>query len=80
VAAEPADADVWQRDFGERLRAIRSQRALSQAQLAARADLDPSYVSSVECGHRNVSLATICTFAQALRVPVREFFVSASFR
>jgi transcriptional regulator with XRE-family HTH domain len=42
---------------------------LSQAELAHRADLDVTYISSVERGRRNVTLATIHLLARGLDVP-----------
>jgi len=45
--------------FGERVRALRAARGLSQEALADRADLHRTYVGSVERGERNVSLDSI---------------------
>jgi transcriptional regulator with XRE-family HTH domain len=58
--------------FGQRLRALREDRELSQEQLAHKAGLDRTYVSSCERGKRNVSLSTICKFAEALGVAPHE--------
>lgn len=55
-------------DFGRRLKALRSARGLSQEQLANRAGLDRTYVSSCEAGRRNVTLRTIVRLAEALSV------------
>ena len=54
--------------FGQRLRELRRSAGLSQEELADRAGLDRTYVSSCERGHRNVSLITVCSFAAALSV------------
>lgn len=40
--------------------------------MAHRAGLHPTYVSSLECGHRNVSLENIVRLAHALEMPVAE--------
>jgi transcriptional regulator with XRE-family HTH domain len=56
------------RRFGQRLRALRKQRELSQEKLAELAGLHFTYVSSVERGKRNLSLINIVRLARALKV------------
>ncbi len=58
--------------FGQRVRDFRSRLAISQEELADRAGLDRTYVSSVERGHRNVSLENIVRLAMALGVDAGE--------
>ena len=58
--------------FGQRLRLLRKEESISQEELAARAGVHRTYVSSVERGERNVSLETIAKLANALGVPLRE--------
>ena len=70
------DAATVQKRFGARLRALRLAQELSQEKLAFEADLDRTYVNSVEMGKRNVSLVNIVKLAKALHVPVSELFVS----
>lgn len=48
------------------LRRIRIATGLSQEDLAARAGLHRTYVSSIERGHRNVSVENIFALATAL--------------
>lgn len=60
--------------FGARLRELRQEAGLSQEALAHACDLDRTYVSSVERGHRNVGLLNIERFAAALGISPREFF------
>lgn len=64
-------ADVQIR-FGERLRAVRQQRGISQEKLADLAGLHRTYVSSIERGERNVSLVNIERLAAALGVAMAE--------
>lgn len=64
-------ADVQLR-FGERLREVRQQRAISQEKLAELAGLHRTYVSSIERGERNVSLVNIERLAGALNVTMAE--------
>ena len=58
--------------FGDKLRRLRKSREVSQEELAARAGLHRTYVSSVERGERNVSLETIDKLARALGLPMGE--------
>lgn len=60
--------------YGDRLRQIRTEKGVSQEALAASAELHRTYVSSVERGERNVSLVNIARLAEALGVPIRDFF------
>jgi transcriptional regulator with XRE-family HTH domain len=50
---------------------------LSQEQLAERAGLHRTYVSSVERGQRNVGLDNILDLAAALEVPAARLFEDA---
>lgn len=58
--------------FGLRLRELRHARRLSQMALADAADLDHTYVSSCERGHRNISLVNIHRLARGLGVAPEE--------
>jgi len=60
--------------YGNRLRQIRLEKGVSQEALAAAAELHRTYVSSVERGGRNVSIVNIARLAEALGVPIRDFF------
>lgn len=54
--------------FGEQLRELRLASGYSQEELAHRAGLDRTYVSSCERGRRNLTLEAIVKFADALSV------------
>lgn len=54
--------------FGRRLRAIRTERGLTQESLGAAAGLERTYVSDAENGARNATLRTIGKLAKALGV------------
>jgi transcriptional regulator with XRE-family HTH domain len=60
------------RRFGRRVRARRDVLGISQEELAARADLDRTYVGGVERGERNVSLVNIYRLAKALEISARD--------
>jgi transcriptional regulator with XRE-family HTH domain len=54
--------------FGRNVARIRSQRGLSQDELAEQADLDRTYVSGIERGVRNPGIKTVLRIARALGV------------
>lgn len=61
-----------QMDFGNRVRELRKQKALSQEALAFACNLDRTYIGGVERGERNISLRNICKIAKALGVQARD--------
>jgi len=58
--------------FGNAVREIRTQRAMSQEALADRCGLDRTYISGIERGERNPSLTNILKIADALGVRAAE--------
>lgn len=64
--------------LGRNLRRLRLAAGLSQEELAARARLHRTYVSSVERGNRNVSLENIFALAAALDADPRELLAPLS--
>lgn len=67
------ESSIKQR-FGQRVRALRKERGLSQEALAERSGLDRTYISGIERGLRNVALQNIEVLAQALDIPIAELF------
>jgi len=59
---------------GARLRGLRKDRGLSQAEVASRANLQETYLGAVERGQRNISLKTLERIAEALGVDEIEAF------
>ncbi len=53
--------------FGANVRAKREAKVLSQEKLAELADLDRTYISSVERGLRNISMLSVIRIAKALK-------------
>jgi transcriptional regulator with XRE-family HTH domain len=53
--------------FGANVRAKREAKELSQEKLAELADLDRTYISSVERGARNISMLGVVRIAKALK-------------
>jgi transcriptional regulator with XRE-family HTH domain len=58
--------------FGTNLRKTRVDKGISQEALAELAGLHRTYVSSVERGERNVTLATVEKLARALGVSMSK--------
>lgn len=52
---------------------------MSQKDLSYAADLDRSYIASVENGQRNISIVNIEKIAIALKVTTKQFFDHAEF-
>ena len=65
--------------IGQRIKELRDTKAQSQKDLAYAADLDRSYIASIENGQRNVSIVNIEKIAMALGVTLKEFFENAEF-
>ena len=63
--------------YGLALRRLRTERGLSQERMAHLADLDRSYVSGIERGERNPSLANILKLTAVLGVNVSELAAAA---
>lgn len=55
--------------FGTNLRRFRTQKGYSQEKFAELCGLHRTYISDIECFHRNVSLVNIQKIADALDIP-----------
>ena len=55
-------------EFGDRVRARRQELGWSQEQLALKANINRTYIASLESGVRNPSLDLIARLASALKV------------
>lgn len=64
--------------FGERVRELRSERQLSQEELAHRAGMHWTYLGGIERGERNPALLNIAKIAMALEVPLADLFAGFS--
>lgn len=58
--------------FGKKVKTLRIEKGWSQEKLALTADLDRTYVSSIEAGRRSVSIVVIEKLAKALNVDLTE--------
>jgi transcriptional regulator with XRE-family HTH domain len=60
--------------IGDRLRALREEKQLSQGHIEKRTGLLRCYVSRVENGHTIPSIETLEKWARALEVPLYQIF------
>jgi len=58
--------------LGENIKRIRAEKNMTQGDLCRALDLDRAYISNVENGNKNPTLATIEKIAGALSVSVDE--------
>jgi transcriptional regulator with XRE-family HTH domain len=63
---------------GERIRAIRKAKELTQQQLAELSGMDDTYIGSLERGERNFSIDTLEKILIALNIPLSELMYSDS--
>lgn len=60
--------------FGSNLKILRTQRRITQVELAKRTGLHQNYISEIEHGKRNITLRVMEIIAKALGVREKEFF------
>jgi transcriptional regulator with XRE-family HTH domain len=60
--------------FGKRVKALRIEKGWSQEKLALNADLDRTYIPSIEKGERNVSITVIEKISKALKINIKHLF------
>jgi transcriptional regulator with XRE-family HTH domain len=58
--------------LGQRLRALRKQRGLSQERLGERSSLSGKFIGEVERGEKSISIDSLYHVAVALDVPLRQ--------
>jgi transcriptional regulator with XRE-family HTH domain len=69
-----------QKRVGLRIKELRNKQGYSQEKLALEADLDRTYINSVENGRRNISIKSLSKIAFALDASLCEFFNCDFFR
>jgi transcriptional regulator with XRE-family HTH domain len=60
--------------LGQRVRSLRKSKNLSQEELARISHVDRTYITSLENGHRNVSILLIQKICEGLGVSLKAFF------
>jgi DNA-binding XRE family transcriptional regulator len=66
--ARKAPRDPHLKKVGDRIREIRSQRVMSQEEVAHRVGVDRTYQSDVERGMRNFGILLVFDYAKVLKV------------
>ncbi|QEC67836.1 helix-turn-helix transcriptional regulator [Panacibacter ginsenosidivorans] len=66
--------------IGERIKALRSEKNLTQEAVAFKADVDRTYMNHVETGKRNISVVTLEKIVcNGLETSFKDFFEHESF-
>ena len=58
--------------LGQRLRALRKQRLLSQERLGERSNLSGKFIGEVERGEKSISIDSLYRVSVALEIPLRD--------
>lgn len=66
--------------IGHRIKKLREIKGISQLELSHLAELDRTYINSIENGRRNVSIVNIEKIANAFGMSVTEFFKGEDFK
>lgn len=66
--------------IGLRIKKLREIKDISQLELSDLADLDRTYINSVENGKRNISIVNIEKIARAFGLSMNEFFKGDDFK
>ena len=60
------------REFGNRIRFLRTQKGLSQEKLSFLTGFHRTYIGMIERGERNISLTNILVFSKAFEMDVAQ--------
>lgn len=60
--------------LGENLKRIRTEKGITQSDIAKSLGVSRGFVSNIENGKRNPTLSTISRLAKAVDVPTEELF------
>lgn len=66
--------DDIRKKVGNRIKELRNNIGISQEQLGFKADLDRTYINSVEAGRRNISVVALEKIIKALDTDFAYFF------
>jgi transcriptional regulator, XRE family len=60
--------------IGHKIKVLRNEQGLSQEKLALKAEIDRTYLASVELGKRNLSIKSLEKILNALEISFQDFF------
>ena len=60
--------------IGHKIKVFRNEQGLSQEKLALKAEIDRTYLASVELGKRNLSIKSLEKILNALEISFQDFF------
>jgi transcriptional regulator with XRE-family HTH domain len=60
------------KEFGDRIRHLRTQKGLSQSQLSYQTGFHRTYIGMIERSERNISLTNIAVFAKCFNLTIDE--------
>lgn len=63
-----------QKELGEKIRKLRTEKGLSQEKFALAIGMDRTYFASVEAGRRNISLVNIKKIAEGFNISLEDLF------
>ena len=66
---------MFKKVIGSVIKELRNERSLSQEKLAEKSDLDRVFISYLENGHRQPTIATLFKLAEGLEVEPEEIIV-----
>lgn len=70
-----AVSEIHAKVVGREIRETRQALGLTQVEVAGRLGVSPSYMSAVEAGRRNLTLAQLANIANAMRLGIEVSFV-----
>ena len=60
--------------FGKRIRELRKEQGLTQAELAEKIGLSTNFIGMVERGERNITVLKVFKIAKAFNITLAKFF------
>lgn len=64
--------DKISEQLGKNMKRIRVKKKMSQGDIARALDVDRGYISNIENGKKNPTLATVAKIANALGIPPKD--------
>ena len=74
-----AGSDALQKQIGERIRALRTARGISQEAFADACGVHRTHMSLLERGKVNVTVSTLHQITVALGIKLRDFFAKMKY-